>query len=214
MAVEAKICGLVRPADAALARSLGASWLGVVFAASPRQVTPAMAREVAAAAEGKPLLGVFVDHRPDEILRLRDRAHLSGAQLHGSYDRAVRARLGAEGMLVWSVARLGGESDLENLGALADLADAVLVEPHVIGAGGGTGVALPENLAAGARERLGTVRMALAGGLRPDTLEAAIALVRPDIVDVSSGVEQAPGLKDPGLLARFMEIARDAGARA
>ena len=214
MAVEAKICGLTRPRDAALARSLGASWLGVVFAESPRRVAHAAAREIAAAGEGLPLIGVFVAATPDEILRLRDRARLSGAQLHGAYELAVRERLRAEGLLAWSVGRLSEEGDLDGLAALAESADAVLVEPRVSGIAGGSGTALTESLASGARQRLAGARMALAGGLRPGTLEAAIALVRPDIVDVSSGVEQAPGVKDPSLLARFLEIARDAGARA
>lgn len=214
MAVEVKICGLTRPRDAALARSLGASWLGVVLAESPRRVAVPAAREIGAAGEGLPLIGVFVDASPDEILRARDRARLSGAQLHGEYDRVVRERLRHEGLLAWSVARLAAEADLERLGALTDAADAVLVEPRVAGASGGSGVALPESLATAARERLANARMVLAGGLRPDTLEAAIALVRPDVVDVSSGVEQAPGMKDPRLLARFLEIARDTGARA
>lgn len=217
MRVEAKICGLTRPADAALARSLGASWLGVVMAEGPRRVGLGLAREIAAAGEGLPLLGVFVDSTPDEILRVRDRARLDGAQLHGEhgeYEEGVRARLRAEGMLVWSVARVAGEDDLGGLPALESNADVVLVEPHVAGAHGGTGTSLPLELAAGARVRLLASRMALAGGLRPEVLEAAIALVRPDVVDVSSGVEQAPGVKDPSLLARFMEIARDAGARA
>lgn len=214
MGVEAKICGLTRAADAALARSLGASWLGVVMTESPRRVGLGGAREIAAAGEGLPLLGVFVDSTPDEILRARDRARLDGAQLHGDYAEAVRATLRAEGMLVWSVARLAGEADLVGLDELVEGADAVLVEPRVAGAHGGTGTPLPLELAAGARVKLAGSRMALAGGLRPEGLEEAIALVRPDVVDVSSGVEQAPGVKDPSLLARFMEIARDAGARA
>jgi len=212
--VEAKICGLTRSADAALARSLGASWLGVVLAEGPRRVGLGGAREIAAAGEGLPLLGVFVDSTPDEILRARDRARLDGAQLHGEYAEAVRALLRAEGMLVWSVARVAGEGDLGAIPALESHADVVLVEPRVAGARGGTGTSLPLDLAAGARARLAASRMALAGGLRPEVLEEAIALVRPDVVDVSSGVEQAPGVKDPSLLARFMEIARDAGARA
>lgn len=184
------------------------------MAEGPRRVGLGLAREIATAGEGLPLLGVFVDSTPDEILRVRDRARLDGAQLHGEYEEGVRARLRAEGMVVWSVARVAGEDDLGGLPALESNADVVLVEPHVAGAHGGTGTSLPLELAAGARARLPASRMALAGGLRPEVLEAAIALVRPDVVDVSSGVEQAPGVKDPSLLARFMEIARDAGARA
>jgi phosphoribosylanthranilate isomerase len=213
VAVEAKVCGLTRAADAARAVRLGASYLGVVFAESPRQVGVPGARDIVAASDGVPVLGVFVQQSPDEILRLRDRAGLAGAQLHGEYEPAVRERLAREELLVWSVRRVGEERDLERLDEAAAGAAAVLVEPFVAGAHGGTGTALPLDLAALARVRRGATRMALAGGLRPETLERAIALVRPDIVDVSSGVESAPGIKDADLLARFLEVARDARPR-
>jgi phosphoribosylanthranilate isomerase len=210
---EAKVCGLTRPADAARAVRLGASYLGVVFAESPRRVGTAAAREVVAASGGVPVLGVFVDASADEILRQRDRAGLAGAQLHGHYPLAVRERLAREELQVWSVLRVAEEQDLAGLLDLAAGASVVLVEPRVAGAHGGTGISLPLELAALARERLGNARMALAGGLRPETVERAIALAHPDIVDVSSGVESAPGIKDADLLARFLEVTRDARPR-
>jgi phosphoribosylanthranilate isomerase len=211
--VDAKVCGLTRPADAARAVRLGASFLGVVFAESPRQVGTAVARDIVAASDDVPVIGVFVDASADEILRQRDRTGLAGAQLHGDYASAVRERLAREELQVWSVLRVAEELDLERLPELADGAAVVLVEPRVAGAHGGTGTALPLELAALARARLTETRMALAGGLRPETVERAIALVRPDIVDVSSGVESAPGIKDADLLARFMEVTRDARPR-
>ena len=213
MAVEAKVCGLTRASDAARAVRLGASYLGVVFAESPRQVGLPAVRDVVAASDGVPVLGVFVDAPVDELLRIRDRVGLAGAQLHGDYDVKVRERLLREEMLVWSVVRVADERDLERLAEAAAGASVVLVEPQVAGAHGGTGAALPLDLAALARERLSDARMALAGGLRPDTVQRAIALVRPDIVDVSSGVESAPGVKDADLLARFLEVTRDARPR-
>jgi len=213
VAVEAKVCGLTRASDAARAVRLGASYLGVVFAESPRRVGLPAARDVVAASDGVPVLGVFVDATVDELLRIRDRVGLAGAQLHGDYDVKVRERLLREEMLVWSVVRVADERDLERVAEAAAGASVVLVEPQVAGAHGGTGAALPLDLAALARQRLSDARMALAGGLRPDTVERAIALVRPDIVDVSSGVESAPGLKDADLLARFLEVTRDARPR-
>ena len=209
MAVEAKICGLTRPRDAALAARLGAAYLGVVFAESTRQVGPALAREIVDAAGGVPVVGVFVSHPVDEILRLRDAAGLSAVQLHGAYDGPMRGRLQREELPVWVVQHIAGADDLERLAEQAPRADVVMIEPRVPGAVGGTGVALDLSLAQAARARVGGARLALAGGLRPDTLARAIALVCPDIVDVSSGVESAPGLKDADRLARFLEVARD-----
>lgn len=209
MAVEAKICGLTRPGDAALAARLGAAYLGVVFAESTRQVGPALAREIVAGGGGVPVVGVFVSHPVDEILRLRDAAGLSAVQLHGGYDAPARGRLQREQLPVWVVWHIAGAEDVERLADQAPGADVVMIEPRVPGAVGGTGVALDLALAQAARARVGRARMALAGGLRPDTLARAIALVCPDIVDVSSGVESAPGLKDADRLARFLEVARD-----
>ncbi len=210
MAVEAKICGLTRPGDAALAARLGASYLGVVFAESTRQVGPAGARDIVKAGGGVPVVGVFVSHPVDDILRLRDTTGLSAVQLHGSYDAAVRMRLMREKLPVWVVRHIASPDDIELLPEQADGAAVLMLEPQVPGAVGGTGVALDLSLAQAARARVGRTRLALAGGLRPDTLARAIALVSPDIVDVSSGVEAAPGLKDADRLARFLEVARDA----
>lgn len=214
MAVSVKVCGLTRARDAELAVRLGARYLGAIFAESPRRVAPAAARELAAAAGGVPLLGVFVDATPDEILRLRDRARLAGAQLHGAYDEAAAHRLLAEGMRVWAVARLREAGEAEHLGDRLGPAEMLLVEPRVEGAHGGTGIALPPDLATAARAAIPAGRFALAGGLTPETVGAAVALVRPDVVDVSSGVEAAPGEKDPERLRRFLEVVGDADARA
>jgi len=210
LAVEAKICGLTRPGDAALAARLGASYLGVVFAESTRQVGQAGARDIVKAGGGVPVVGVFVSHPVDDILRLRDTTGLSAVQLHGSYDAAVRMRLMREKLPVWVVRHIASPDDIELLPEQADGAAVLMLEPQVPGAVGGTGVALDLSLAQAARARVGRTRLALAGGLRPDTLARAIALVSPDIVDVSSGVEAAPGLKDADRLARFLEVARDA----
>jgi len=210
MGAEAKICGLTRPGDAALAARLGAAYLGVVFAESTRQVGPALARDIVKAADGVPVVGVFVSHPVDDILRFRESVGLSAVQLHGSYNMDVRMRLRREKLPVWVVLHISGPDDLERLPEHAEGATVLMLEPRVPGAVGGTGVALDLSLAQEARTRAGRMRLALAGGLRPDTLARAIALVSPDIVDVSSGVESAPGLKDPDRLARFLEVARDA----
>jgi phosphoribosylanthranilate isomerase len=152
-----------------------------------------------------PVFGVFGEQSVDEILRISRAAALAGAQLHGIYRREDAARLRAEGLRVWRVVRLTGPEDLDRLRESAVDADAVLVEPWVAHATGGTGVALDLGFASEARARLPGGAMVLAGGLTPETVAAAVALVRPDIVDVSSGVERLPGIKDPDKIARFLE---------
>jgi phosphoribosylanthranilate isomerase len=141
----------------------------------------------------------------EQILRLRDAAGLAGAQLHGPYRREEAARLRAEGLRVWRVVRIATPEDLDRLAGAALDADAVLVEPRVPQATGGAGVSLDLAVAREARGRLAGTTMVLAGGLRPGTVGEAVALVRPEVVDVSSGVEHLPGIKDPEKIARFME---------
>jgi phosphoribosylanthranilate isomerase len=200
-----KICGLTRPQDAASAAAAGAAYLGVVFAGGPRRVTADVAVEVRAAAGGVPVFGVYGDQSVDEILRVSRAAGLAGAQLHGPYRRQDAARLRAEGLLVWRVVRIAAPDDLDALSESVRDADAVLVEPLVPHAAGGTGVSLDLAVAREARGRLAGATMVLAGGLTPETVAAAVALVRPEVVDVSSGVERLPGIKDPDKIARFLE---------
>ena len=205
MPVKAKICGLTRPEDAAAAVAAGASYLGVVFAGGPRRVTMTAAKEIAAAGGSIPVIGVYGDQSVDEILRINEAAGLGGAQLHGPYPRGAAAELRHRGLRVWRVVRIAEPGDLDALGAAALDADAVLVEPRVPHAAGGTGVSLDIALAREARSRLVGRTMVLAGGLTPETVGKAVALVRPEVVDVSSGVESLPGKKDPDKIARFME---------
>ena len=203
MLAKIKFCGMMQGQDAAAAVRAGASYLGVVFAGGPRAVTGDGAREVVAAAAGVPVLGVFGNQSPDEILRLVEFCGLRGAQLHGAYSTADAARLRAHGLEVWRVARIAAPGDLDTIEQAES--DAVLVEPLVPHAMGGAGVALDLALAGKARRKLAGHKMVLAGGLRPENVGAAIARVRPDIVDVSSGVEHTPGVKDPHQITRFVE---------
>lgn len=200
-----KVCGITRAEDAAAAAHGGAAFLGVVFAGGPRLVTPEAARDIRRAAGDVPVLGVFGAQPVDEILRLTRAVGLAGAQLHGPYHRRDAARLRASGLVVWRVVRIAAPGDLDALSDSVRDADAVLVEPLVSHAAGGAGVSLDLAVAREARARLAGATMVLAGGLRPETVAAAAALVRPEVVDVSSGVERLPGIKDPGKIARFLE---------
>jgi phosphoribosylanthranilate isomerase len=106
---------------------------------------------------------------------------------------------------VWRVVRIAAPSDLDLLGESATESDAVLVEPKIAHVRGGAGLPLDLAVAREARCRLAGHRMVLAGGLTPETVADALRIVRPDIVDVSSGVEQRPGVKDLDKIVRFVE---------
>jgi phosphoribosylanthranilate isomerase len=205
VAARVKICGLTRPGDAERAAAAGASYLGVVFAGGPRRVSFARAADVVAASRGVPVLGVFGRQSVDEILSLARGIGLSGVQLHGTYSRDDAARLTSAGLIVWRVVRIASPDDLDRLSEASLDAETVLVEPRVPHLSGGSGVPLDLAIAVEARNRLAGVRMALAGGLTPETVSAAVALVRPDVADVSSGVESLPGIKDHEKIARFLE---------
>jgi phosphoribosylanthranilate isomerase len=204
VAAKIKICGLMRAEDARAAAAAGASYLGVVFADGPRAVSPELAGEIAAAAR-VPVLGVFTRHSVDAILQIRDLAGLSGAQLHGQYSQSEAARLRTAGLEVWRVVRIAVPSDLDALPFAIPESDAVLVEPRVAGKQGGSGIALDHETGREARNRLVGHRMVLAGGLTPETVAEALTVVGPEIVDVSSGVESVPGVKDHNKILRFVE---------
>lgn len=204
---------MTRPGDAALAVAGGARWLGVIFAGGPRVIGPDRAREIVAAAGAVPVLGVFGDQPADEIIEIVGRVGLAGAQLTAatSADAAVRLhRAGWHAWQVWPV----GDGDVVPRFARWPGTDAVLVEAHGVGGSGGKGIRVPLDAARAARNAVRDVPFVLAGGLRSDTLGEAIRVVEPDIVDVSSGVESAPGIKDAERLTRFLEIVRAANAAA
>jgi phosphoribosylanthranilate isomerase len=213
VAVDAKICGITRPEDAALAAAHGAARIGVILAWGPRLITVPQAREIVAAAGPVPVLGVVRDAPPEALLELVLAAGLAGVQLHEGGSAAGAAALRSHGIETWRVATVGASDDLAPLLAERCLdADAVLVEPGRADRSVGGASLLSPTVAIRARALLAGHRMFLAGGLTPETVAGVIAAVGPDGVDVSSGVESAPGIKDPERLIRFLEIVRDAGS--
>ncbi len=214
MGVDAKICGLTRPADAALAATHGAWRLGVIFAGGPRQVSQARAREIVAAAGAVPVIGVYRSQDVATILQISKAVGLRGAQLHGDYRDESARRLQESGLEVWRVVSLlpGRPTESQIEGCLAH-ADVLLVEPRHVDGRGGKGIVLDPQLALEARRAVRGVRFALAGGLTAGAVAEAIRVVEPDAVDVSSGIEIAPGVKDPAQLIRFLEQVRDPHAR-
>ena len=207
MATEVKFCGLTRPEDARMAVDSGALYVGVIFAGGPRVVDVVRAREILGEAPRRvKRVGVFGTQPVDEIARVADDAGLDVVQLHADPDpaqvHAVRARTGR---LVWGVLRIEGSAVPARAAELFGAADAVVVDAKVPGALGGTGTRVDW---LGVREALAGARggrpLVLAGGLDPEVVGDAIAALAPRVVDVSSGVERAPGIKDHARMRAFM----------
>lgn len=206
MRTRIKICGLTRPEDAACAVAAGADALGVVLAPSKRQVT--LAQAAAVFADVPPLVarvGVFVDARADDVWEAVARLGLTAVQFHG--DEAPETCATAPAPVIKAL-RVGPDFDPAEAERYRGTVSALLLDTFVVGERGGTGQAFGWHDVAG---RLPTwAPVVLAGGLGPDNVAAAIGALGPFAVDVSSGVEHAPGVKDHHLIERFAAAVRAA----
>lgn len=208
-----KICGITRPQDAAIAADAGADAIGLVFAKSPRQVTPSRAREIVAALPPfVTAVGVFVNVRPVTIRRIVDFVGLSAVQLHGDESPSQCEQL--DPLQVIKALRVRNRSFIDELARFRDAGVCgILLDAYSPTARGGTGKRVDLDLIHQAR-REGALDFAppliLAGGLTAQNVRAAIRATRPWAVDVSGGVESAPGIKSPNLIARFMTAAAKA----
>lgn len=249
MSTRVKICGLTRQADARLAESRGASFLGVILAGGPRLISPDSAVEVLGRKRaGIRRVAVFGNQSVEEIIEIADRLDLDVIQLHGiprvavpfgtndgafhirdepQLTAGVVARVrDLSGREVWPVLRVPVTMDGDAAHAeipevareLAAAAGALVLDSHVVGMLGGTGQALDwRSLATEVAELRADVpgfKLVLAGGLKPTNVSTAIGFLHPDVVDVSSGVEVAPGVKDPERIQQFVEAARGAAERS
>jgi phosphoribosylanthranilate isomerase len=212
VATEIKFCGLTRSTDARQAVALGASYVGVIFAGGPRHLTPERASDVLAEVPvDVRRVGVFAAQPVEEIVAVAEQLQLAVVQLHGECDlrriETLRRRFAGE---IWPVLRIAGATvapDTIAL-ALATKCDAILLDAMAPGALGGTGITLPWGALAASLDQLRAAgKIVLAGGLRPDNVAQAIAALSPDVVDVSSGVEQAglPGIKDHQRMRAFRD---------
>jgi phosphoribosylanthranilate isomerase len=210
-----KICGVTLPDDAARAAMLGVAFLGPhLWPRSKRYVNPDRGPMLAAAARGSgtaKIVGVFVDPEVDEVLEIAKAVDLDVIQLHGdeSPDLCKRISL-AVYRPVWKAVPVAVARDVEHLDVFQS--EAVLLDAPTPGRGG-AGARFDHQLARDARERFPRMNIVLAGGLTPESVATAIATVEPWAVDVASGVEAGPGIKDPGKLAAFVSAARAATRR-
>ena len=200
-----KFCGVVRLEDALEAASLGVDAIGLVFArGSPRALESEAAAAIASALPPfVARVGLFRDAAVEHVRAVCEAVPLDLLQFHGSeppdYCRQfAKPYLKAIGM--------AGELDPAVEATRYADAAALVLDAHAPGAAGGTGRTFDW-----ARARVVGARIVLAGGLAPDNVAAAIAATSPYAVDVSSGVESSPGVKDSGKMRRFLDEVRSAG---
>jgi phosphoribosylanthranilate isomerase len=210
--MRVKICGITNLEDGREAVRLGAWAIGLVhYAQSPRRCHPAVAAEIGGALRRRcEVAGVFVNPKLEEVAAAVADEGLSIVQLNGDEGPAfcteVARRTGAK---VIKAVHVRSAADVHS-------AEAYRTDFHMFDTGsgdlwGGTGKTFDWELLAGRRSEVPAI---LAGGLRPDNVEAAIEVARPFAVDVASGVEAEPGRKDRELLASFFDAAREAPAAA
>jgi phosphoribosylanthranilate isomerase len=198
-----KFCGITRVEDAEYAVSLGAWAVGInLWAGSPRVALPQEAADIADAVRRKTeIVGVFVNQELDELVTLAEQIGLTMIQLHGDegnqYAQTVSKRTGCK---VIKAMRVRHGADLQALSAWH--VDFHLLDAYVPGVPGGTGKAFNWEIA---RHHRGTIPIILSGGLTPANVAEAKSIVSPFALDVASGVESAPGIKDHQLMADFVE---------
>lgn len=207
---KVKICGITRLEDAELAVELDAWAIGMIFyAQSPRRCSIEQARQIAAALRRRTeLCGVFVNATLERIVSTAEDLELSLVQLHGdegpSFCAEVARRTGAKVIKAIQVSGAGELRDSERFHTDYHLLDARSKDPARRSLRGGTGETLDWSLLSARHTK---VPLILSGGLTPDNVAEAITITHPFAVDVASGVEQAPGLKDPELLRAFFGAA-------
>jgi phosphoribosylanthranilate isomerase len=207
-----KFCGITRPEDAERAVELGAWAIGLNhWAGSPRRCDPAVAVQISAAVRRDVhVVGVFVNASLDEVARAAEDESLAMLQLHGDegpdFCREAARRTGCK---VIKAIRVRSGADVQAVEAFRT--DYHLLDAHLEGAHGGTGETFDWDLLAGRRS---SVPMILAGGLTAENVGAAITIAQPFAVDVASGVESGPGIKDHALMTAFAVAAAGWGGAA
>ncbi len=209
MILRIKCCGMTRVEDALLAAALGADAIGVIFTArSKRQVSLAQAQAIRRALPPFiSMVALFMDDDAALVETVIDGLQPDLLQFHGREPATWCAQFGRR--YLKAIAMGEGAAALPQLRQYPGAAG-LLLDGHGLGEAGGSGRAfdwslMPKEL---------TQPLILAGGLRPDNVAQAVRIARPWAVDVSSGIESAPGIKDPAKMAAFIAAARQASAAA
>lgn len=200
--MQIKVCGLTRDADVQLCRQLGVDWMGFIFhPASPRHVT---AQQVAAFETGAARrVGVFVTHSIEQINAMIKTARLNLVQLHGDYlPEDCHKIFGAQKIKVFWPERHSARTDFQaTLAPYVSACDYFLLDAG--SAGGGHSRTLQQSWLS---DFISPRPWILAGGLSPDNICAMLQQYHPQGIDLNSGVESAPGVKDHRLLGKLVEV--------
>lgn len=205
-----KVCGVTLPDDAARIAAAGVDFIGLNFwDESKRYVAPERApllSSVVRSTGNAKLVGIFVDPDIEEIQEITAQVDLDVIQLHGDETPEEVKRISlAVYRPVWKAIAVRSAKDVAHLDVWP--AEAILLDAPTPGRGG-AGAKFDWNLAREARERYPKINFVLAGGLNPENVATAIDTVQPWAVDVASGVEAGPGIKDATKLAAFISAAR------
>jgi len=203
--VFVKICGITSEADALLAVGMGAAAVGFVFAPSPRQMSAAAVADIVKRLPHETVtVGVFRDESPQRVVSIANHIGLRGVQLHG-FESAADTRWVSE-RARWTIKAF--PAGHTNIGRFEDYGAQLLL---IDGSSPGSGELFDWRLAEGVVD---PGRLILSGGLGPDNVGAAITHLRPWGVDVATGVEASPGVKDPVKLSEFITAAHEAARTA
>lgn len=206
--MKVKICGLCRAEDARVASAAGASYLGVILSArGPRALALEAAERVLRERGRAQAVGVFVDEPAATIAKAAERLALDVVQLQGDEQPDTLSVLrGRTGVRIWKALRVHDrQMALRAIGRYAERVDGILLDGHAAGLYGGGGVAFDWSMLRDVRSLLPAgVMLIVAGGLTPKNVEHAAAALRPDVVDVSSGVELRQCEKSPELVQSFV----------
>lgn len=201
--MQIKFCGMMRTADVNAALDAGAGYVGAILAGGPRHLSRAQALETLRSAEGRAKRVAVIPLEQVELMA-SNAAGFDVAQIHGDASpetvNELRARFDGE---VWAVVRSDFGEIPAYINDLYSSADAVVFDKKSLTGLGGSGQRLDWTALAQSLAAIRRGRTILAGGLKPDNVGAAILALNPDVVDVSSGVEQAPGIKDHNLIRSF-----------
>ena len=201
-----KVCGITNQEDAEHAAGCGVDAIGFVFAESPRRIVPERVRDIMRALEPFVVgVGVFMDRPAAEVKRTLDMTGCTVAQLHGREPPDYIEALAPYGVI--KAVRVRERLDEALVNSYKE-ARAILLDTFVAGVAGGTGQRFAPGLATGLVKR--GWRVIVAGGLTPENVGELVGSVRPYGVDVSTGVESAPGDKDPERVEQFVAAVRAA----